>query len=345
MGSNHYLNLAREGTFNEAPTSGWGGVAVTDLGTHSPIVVTQQPQTMVYGQHGPSARGRRGIVRGGTGTIKPYLQSAGLQVLFDAVFGPPAEVTELEPGLAWEYRWETSNVASAVSVSTQVARELKAGGIDRDTFTGGQVTQMMLAQAKPPMTSGVTDEGLAKLEFEVNYAGFSPSTPERLPTYPDPELVFSGADLTMWIGETLDSLEAECLDSWQLTVPAGLDIENAACMSSIVRDLAGRGAMPEPKIEASWTYKGRDYYNAWLNGQILATRARWEATGVEIAPAIVPSLQVDIAAMGMTGETATESRTESTKQNLPSDVLWNHEDPMVAVTVVCSEAPFDHDAS
>lgn len=340
-----YLNLAREATFRTAPTTGWSGLAVMDLGGHEPNVVTLQPDTMVYGQQGPSTRGRRGLVRGGSATLKPYLESTGMALLWDAVFGEPT-VTVLSAGNAWQYVYETSDVASAVTLAAQVARELgSGGGMDRDTFVGGQVTEFRLSQAKPPMASGVTDEGLVKLELDVNYADFKPATAQYLPTYPDPEVVFSGGDLTLSIGPDLDNLEAECLDSWALTYPTGLDIENAACMSSLVRDKAGRGAMPAPKIEASWTYKGRDYYDAWLAGEILACRAKWEATGVALAAGIYPKVQIDIAAFGLTGSTAKESKTEATKQDLPSDVLWNHTDPMIRVTVVSSEAPFDYDAS
>lgn len=344
MAGKHYANLAREETYGTAPATGWAGAAVEDLGGHTPIVATLQPNFMKYGQQGPSTEGRRGLERGATGTIRAYLASAGLQTLLDGTFGPP-EVTELAPGQAWESVYETSDEASLVSIATQVAREMKGGGLDRDTFVGGQVSEMRISQGLTPTSGGVTDEGLAKIEFDLNYQRRDPSHPERLPTYADPELYYAGGDFELLIGPDLDNLDDECLNEWALTVPTGLDLEDR-CISTQVRDQASRGALPAPTMQMAWTYKGRQYYDAWLTGSILALRAKWEPTGdLFIAPGIKPSVTIDIAAFGINGEAPQESATETTKQNLPSDVLWNETDPMITITVVSSEEPVVDEAS
>ena len=298
---------------------------------------------MVYGQHGPSTRGRRAQERGATGSIPAYLGSRGLLPLLDATFGFP-EVTTLEPG-AYQAIYRTSSMASLVSLSVQVAREMKGAGLDRDTFVGGQVGQMTLTQGLAPTSSGVTDEGLSKIAFDMNYQRRDPAVPERLPTYPDEELFFNGGDHTLLIGEDLLNLEDECLTEWTLTVPTGLDFEDR-CISTQVRDQATRGALPGPTMQQSWTYKGRQYYDAWLEGEILALRSKWEPTGdVYITGTTTkPSVTVDIAAFALSGEAPAESVDSATTQNLPSDVLWNETDPMIEITVVTGDVPVDDES-
>lgn len=341
MAGMHYLNIAREDTYGTAPTTGWVGCGVENLGGHTPIVATQQPQMMVYGQHGPSTRGRRTQERGATGSIPTYLGSRGLLPLLDATFGYPVDVELLEAG-AWQATYETSSAASLVSLAVQVAREMKGAGLDRDTFVGGQVGQMTLTQGLAPTTSGVTDEGLSKIAFDMNYQRRDPAVPERLPTYPDQELYYNGGDHSLLIGADLLNLEDECLNEWTLTVPTGVDFEDR-CISTQVRDQATRGALPGPTMQMAWTYKGRKYYDAWLDGEILALRSRWEPTGdlFITGTATKPSFTVDIAAFALNGDTPNESPTESTKQNLPTDVLWNETDPMIRITVVTGEEPID----
>lgn len=342
VGMNHMV-IAREADYGTPPANGWLGLDVENLGGHTPVVAVQQPQVMRYGLQGPSTHGRRAIERGATGSIPTYLTSRGLQVLLDATFGLP-DVTELAPGQAWSYVYETDSIASLVSFSTQVAREFKGGTLDRDTFAGGQVGQMTLTQGLASTGGGTSDEGLSKIAFDVNYQRRVPGEANHLPTYEDPELYFSGGDHTLSIGSSLSSLDAECLTEWTLTVPTGLDFEDR-CISTQNRDQASRGSLPAPTIQMAWSYKHRDYYDAWLNGEILALRSRWQPTGaIEIATGVKPSFTVDVAAFGLTGEVATESMTESTKQNLPSEVLHNGTDPMIKITVVSSEPPYEEES-
>lgn len=340
MASNHFMNLAKEAAFAEAPAAGWVGTAVEDLGGHTPVVVTQRPEVMIFGQQGPSTRGRRTIERGATGKIPMYLTQRGMLVLLEATFGP-AVVTELAPDAAYQYVFATSGAASPSSVAVQVAREMVGGAIDWDTFVGGQVEQMELTQGMPADGSGTSDEGLAKVAFDLNYARRDGSFGKVTPEYADTGMTWSGGDLTLQVGPTLTDLHDECLTEWALTVPTGLDFKSAnACVSSVVRDRAGRGETPAPTLKLAWNYKNRTYYDAWLRGEELAMRSTWTPSGaIELAPGIKPSFTVDIAAMGLTGEPPKESKTEVTKQDLPTEVLWNHVDPMISITVVTDEAP------
>lgn len=340
MAGKNYINIVREQSYGVAPTTGWVGLPVEDLGGHTPVVPIIQPNVMRYGQQGPRARDRRAIERHATGMIKTPLVSAGLLLLLEATFGIP-EVTELAAGEAYEYVFETDDMMSTSSFATQVGREFKGGGLDRDTFVGGQVDVMRLNQGLPANTSGVTDEGLAKLEFDVQYQRRNPSVPEYLPTYGDPEVHFTGGDLVLEVGPDLDNLAAECLNEFALVVPTGGDWEER-CISTEIRDQVARGTLPAPTIQAAWSYKARKYYDAWLSGELFALRSKWQPTGavfLDAAESIKPSFQIEIPTFGLTGETPVESATETTKQNLPSQVLYNDEDPMMRITVVTSELP------
>lgn len=343
MPTKNYLNLAREGTFATAPSTGWHGVAVEDLGGHVANVPVLQPKTMKYGQQGQSALGRRSLIRGAKGALKAYLEtpSRPLLDLLEASFGEPT-VTTLAAGEAYEHVFSTGGTLPLLTLAAQVGREFKAGGQDRDTFTGGQIEKVSMSQGMTPMSSGVTDEGLAKIQFGLDYAKMFPgvTSTERLPTYVDPDAVFSGGDWTFLIGADLDNLEAECVDGFGFEFMPGLNFDDAACASTLTRDQAGRGAMPSAKMTSSWTYKGREYYDAWLNGTVLAARSAYEVASLWLDgdETIHPSFTIDIAAFGLTGDGPKESADSATKQDLASDVLWNEDDDMVTVTVVCSDA-------
>ncbi|HRW39295.1 MAG TPA: hypothetical protein P5254_16470, partial [Aquihabitans sp.] len=338
MPQKHYINVAREGTFATAPSTGWIGAAVQDLGGHAPAVVTQQPKLMTYGQQGQTSKGRSSRIRGGKGQIKPYLATPSrlMLELLEAAFGAPT-VTELAAGEAYEWVFSTAAAVPAHSLAVQVGREYSGGGQDRDTFVGGQVEKVTFSQGMTPMTSGVTDEGLGKVQFDLDYATMKPfsDVTQYLPTYEDPDAYFSGGDWTFSIGEDLDNLVAECVDGFGLEFMPGLNFEDAQCASSAIRSKAGRGAMPSAKLTGtSWTYKGRDYLDAWLNGTVLAARSAYEVTSLWLDgdETIHPSITVDLPALGFTGDVPKEDAERATKQDLPGDVLWNEDDDMVTVT-------------
>lgn len=334
-GKNHLL-IAKEGTFGEAPASGYVGVAVEDLGGHEPDVMVRQPSVMVYGQHGPTTVGRRNVEGMWNGAIKTYLGSSGIGLLLGGIFGAPV-TTELVADEAYQHVFTTNDTLSPWSFATQVAREFKSGSLDRDTLVGGQMGEMTLTQAMLG-GAGTSDEGLTKVEFAMNYKRRDSTVAAKTPVYADPELYYSGGDHKLWVGPSLDEedLVEKCLMAWTLKVPTGADFD-PDCIGTTNRDKAARGALPEPTIEAGWSYKGREFFDAYLNGTILAVRSRWEPTGVEISDGIAPSVTVDVPAIGLNGKVPQEQKDKSTKQDLGMNVLWNTVDPMITVTVISSE--------
>lgn len=332
MAGKNYLAVAEEAIFGTAPSSGWAGVEVTDLGSHTPIVTTFQPETMRKGQQGRTVAGRRTSARGGTGTAKPVLATRGMLPFLAATFGTPVS-TELVSGV-YQHVYTTSSALSPVSLAVQIGREFKGGGQDLDTFTGGQVSEARFTQGLSATSSGTSSEGGAMAEFDLNYAGFLPLTAEVNPVYPD-GASFTGGDWTAKLGPAGGVLSDECLNEFGLTIPTGADFEDR-CIQNF-RDKAGRGALPAPSMQLGWSYKDRTYYNAWIAGTIFSFEAEYKIVAINLGGGYSPSVKIEVPAIAFSGETPQESATETTKQALPADVLWDEDAPMVTVTVVTDE--------
>ncbi|MCU1356385.1 MAG: hypothetical protein JWM89_1803 [Acidimicrobiales bacterium] len=339
MPGKNYANIALETTYGTPATTGYQGIRVADDGHESNVLVLQ-PGGIVYGAQGPETDGRRAVERDATGALKTYLPSAGILKMLQCTFGAPV-TTELVEDEAYQYVFETSDIASLSSITTQIGRTFKAGGADRDTYAGGMVKEFRLAQAKAPAGGGTSDEGLAKTEFDMDYQRRVPGFAVHLPTYPTPELYHSVGGLTFSIGTSLapEDLVAECIDSWALKYPTEIETDDT-CASSLLKDKPTRAGVPKPTMDLGWTYKHRDYYEAWLAGEVLAFQALYEPAGaIEISAGIKPSVTWDIAAFGFTGKTPQMSESAKTKQDLPTDILWNRTNPMIRCTVVTSDAP------
>lgn len=342
MARKNYMNIAFESVFGTAPATGWTGLVVEDLGGHNPVVANQQAAGMMYGQQGPLVSGRRTNIVGGGGEIKPWLEfsSLAMLMLLELSMGAP-DVDEVVADEVWSYAFSTGKPVSTKSLASQVGREFKDGTQDRDTFVGGQVETWTLAQGMGPSSSGTSDEGLVKSVFKMNYRTLARAVAEHLPTYSS-TFPYAGSDWTHSVGPDLESLVAECLDSWGLEFSPGLAFEDAKCATSAIRDKAGPGAMPSIKVTGAASYKNREMYDAWLDGDVLALRARWEPAGVflDTDETVAPSFTVEIPAFGMDADpTPKEQKEGATKQDLPRMAMWNGTDDMMTVTVVTDIAP------
>lgn len=342
MGRKHYISIAKELVFGTAPVNGWHGMVVEDLGGHNPVIVNQQNQGMVFKQQGPPVSGRRTSVRGAGGSLKPMLEFGGLAqlLLLECTFGAPV-VTELVEDEAWEYKFETGTTPDD-SIATQTGREFADGTQDRDTWVGGQVEKFTLSQGMAPSSSGVTDEGLLKAEWGMNYRTMV-AHPEKLPVYSG-ELPYSGSDWTHSMGVDLDHLFEDCLDSWGLEWSTNLDFEGARCASKTNRDKAGPGGFATGKITGAAKYKNRQLYDAWINGDVLALRSEWKPEGIflDAGNTVNPSFTIDVPAFGMEPDPSPkESKDAATKQDLPRQIMWDdvNDLPMMTVTVVSGDAP------
>lgn len=337
MPSKNYANIALEGGYGTPPSSGWTGLLVRE-DTHQPNVLETFPQGIFYGQEGPTDQGIATDIIDAKGTLKPYLPSTGIGLLLMAMFGSPVSTTTLEPG-AFEYVFETGPDASELSLAAQIGRTLRGGGEDRDTYAGGMPTEWRIEQPKRPAQGGQGDEALAKCEFDMDYQTMLPGTAfaQKLPTYPNPELYHgAGSGFSVAVGPDLDTLTPQAMSSFSFKYNTGLDTEDTT-VSSTLKAQPTRSGQPEAGIDGEWNYAARDLYDAWLNGSLLAARAKWEPIALEIAEGVKPSLTIDVPRFKMGGEGPQMSLNEKTKQKLPMRVLKTDGQPMLRVTYVTTE--------
>lgn len=346
MAGKNYVNVANETLFGQAPSSSWRGLAVEDDG-HKARVTTFETKNIVYGQAGPTAKGRRSVTNGGSGTLKSSLVSNGLGQLLAAGFSSATVTTPAGASTARKIVFELTDVASTKSLSVQVQRELKGGTVDHTTYAGGQVTELRLSQGLPPEGGGVTDQGFAKLELDLDYAVVERSTAQILPVYVDPGITFSEAE--MLIGPAYDSagapsdldvvLSKRCLNKFDVSLPTGLRLDPDCIGASLTREKASRGSLPEGTLGLGWTPSNAGLYESYLNGEILAFRCHWEPAGTayEIEAGINPSVTLDVPALQLTGDDPQMSIDQPTTQDLPASILDNGDGVLARLTIITSD--------
>jgi hypothetical protein len=336
----NYVNIALESTYGTPPGSGWRGVPV-ESDDHKPNVLVLQPNAVIYGQQGPSTTGRRAVERDAAGVIKTYLASSGIGKLLKASFGSAAITTPSGATNARQMVFETTSAASTDSLAVQVQREAKGGGPFRDTYGGGKVTELRLSQAVAPENGGTTDTGLARLEVDVDYQGRVAGFAQQVPTYPNPDLYFSVGECVLSIGEDLDNLVEKCLNKFDFKMPIGLDTNDPCIQGTFTKEEPVRGSLPDPTMDLGWTYKTNEFYDAWVNGDILAFRSLWTAPDeFEIESGFVPSVQVDVAAFALNGEAPQFDRDGRSTQDLPCSILHDGTNPMVRITIITSDTTY-----
>ncbi len=340
MVGKNFVDIATESAFATAPATGWKGLRVADDG-HKARVATYQPGGIVRGQQGPQFTGAHTVTRGGTGTLKPYLQSNGLGQLLRATFGSAALTTPVGATLARQMAFTTTDAVSAYSLATQIGREMLGGTIDPDTYVGGQVTEMRLSQAIG-QASGSGDEALAKLEFDLDYADLSRATAAHgSSTYDTVDLFFGSAECTLSIGPAGGSLDDKCLNKFELKLPTGVDVD-PACIGPTFREEGPRGSLPQPMLSLGWDYAARTYYDAFLDGTEMAFQAVWEPAGTayEIESGFNPKVTLDIPLIRFVGDTPEMSSDKKTSQGLEAEIGHNGTDPMVSLTIITSDTAF-----
>lgn len=326
MAGKNWLTYAPEGEFNQAPVAGWTDIEVTDLGAHAPIVAVQQSEGMVRGQIGPSQRGRRNIIRGGAGTIKPYLATRGMLGLFAAAIGEP-DIEAVGP--VNRHRFDLDAVQPTTTLAVQIGREFKGGAQDFDTFTGGQPTTLKMSQGLSATQSGTSSDGIPSVEMEMGYVGF-PTVAEVESVHAE-SVNFAGGDFQAWVAPTLAEItEDECFNEFGIEIPTGLTGDPCIAITS---DKAGRAGLLAPTLQLGRSYKDRLFYDAWINGTPMAFRCRWAVTIDEFPFAVT----IEVPSMSFTGDVPTESQTEVTKQTLPAaieSVLGEDDEPLPLLSVI-----------
>lgn len=340
MVGKNYFEFAPESDYGVAPSSGWKGIRVSDDG-HKANVLTLAPGGIVRGQQGPQVDGRRAVPRDATGTVKTYLMSNGLGAWLRAGFGNAVLSTPAGATDARKMVFTTTSAASAFSLATILGREMKSGSVDHDTHVGGQIVETRFMQSLAPESGGVDEGSLAKVEFDLAYQKLDRAfAAHSSTTYVVPDLYYSIGECTLSVGPDLEDLDDECLNKFELKIPQGLDTNDQCINASLIKDKAVRGSLPAPTLGLAWTYKSRTYYDAYLDGTIMAFRAKWENPNIEIEDGFSPSVTIDIPAFQLSGDTPQMAEGAKTTQDLPAEVLHNGTDPMITVTVITSDTAF-----
>lgn len=337
MPGSNFLVMGDEATFNTMASS-FRGVRTADDSFESRTFASEVGG-IAEGDTGDMLEGFRQSDRGGVHTVKPYLTSNGLGFLFRALFPNAAITTPMGATDARQMVFSTGAAASSRSLSVVVGREDETGAVTVDGYTGGQATNAKFGQALSA-ASGSGDNDKATFELTADYVNHPrPTSAPGSRPYPSILSSFVAEDCTLSIGADLESLESACLNKFGLMIDTAIDV-SPTCIGPSWREKARRGGQEKITLDLGWRYKGRDYFDAWLNGTPLAFQAKWEDTTVEIEEGIHPSLTIDVACFTFNGKDPVSAAAAATEQDLPGIVRNNAVDPKVTVTLITSDTAY-----
>lgn len=268
----------------------------------------------------------RQVVEGGDGTIETGIFSNGLSPLFTTMCDSVSVGVHAGGTLAYDhvFTWGPAGPPSGKSITTYLKREKTNGNFDWYRYTGGRGVSLELGVGIDEVLSG-------KFEFDYKTAARI-ADPSISPTTIDALSLFNWTDATV----TIDG-DASCLESFSLTLPTGVDVENKCVKAGDTRHQPMRKMVPELTGSANWKYASSDYFDAFISGAELPVTAVFEDTSVVIEGSTHPKLTIAIGAIRFTGEDPEVAVDEATKQNLPFEIVDNGTDDVVKITLITSD--------
>lgn len=268
----------------------------------------------------------RQVVEGGDGTIETGVFSNGLSPLFTTMCDSVTTGVHSGGTLAYDhvFTWGPTGPPSGKSITTYLKREKVAGTFDWYKYTGGRGVSLELGV-------GIDEVLSAKFAYDYKTAAHI-AAPSISPTIPDPLTLFNWTDATVTIGG-----DASCLESFNLTLPTGVDVENKCIKAGDTRHEPMRKMVPELTGSANWKYADSTFFDAFITGEELALTAVFEDTSVNIEGSTHPKLTIAIGAIRFTGEDPEVSVDEATMQALPFEIVDNGTDDVVKITLVTSD--------
>ncbi|WCO67875.1 phage tail tube protein [Iamia majanohamensis] len=333
MAGNARFLFAKESTYGTAPASGWRQIEVaTDDHKARPLDDSLTYRGIAPARGAPSvASVRVNDFMGGEGTIDVPAMANSQGLFWRAAASTSASAVVSGGTDAYEqvYEFDGTSAPTGTSLSTEVYRDRRDGTLDAYTFTGGKVTQVDISQ---------DTSGHVMLKFAMDYldAQRQGSLPSRSETTPDPGFLYAWPDATITLTPDGGSDADECLQSFELSLPLGLDLEDWCIKSGTPRHEPTRKETPAPTGAVNWKYQAPTYYDAFKAGTIFTLSAYWEGP-TAIEDTTYPSLKIDVPAIRFTGEDPQVSVDNPTMQNLPFQVLDNDTDPPVTVTIITSD--------
>lgn len=332
MSGNAKVLIAKESTYGTAPASGYRRIEPSeDAHKARPLDDSLTYRGIAPARGAPSAAARRTVDKGGEGTISIPAMASGQGLLWQAAASTSASAVVDGGTLAYEQVYEFSGTAAptATSLTTELYRDRRSGTLDAYTFSGGKPTQVELTQ---------DTQGNLLLKFVMDYlrAVRQNSLPTRSETVVDPGFIYAWPDATISLTPDGGAEVDECLQSFNLTIPLGLDTEDWCLKAGTPRHEPTTKETPAPTGQATWKYQDPKFYDAFKAGTLYSLTAYWEGQ-TAIEDTTKPSLQIDVPALVFTGEDPELSPDNPTLQNLPFAVLDNDEDAPITVTIVTAD--------
>lgn len=331
--SNSYAIFARESTYNTVPSTGWRGLEINaDALKSSREVLTHKGLAAARGAQ--RSTGRRFVKKKGAGPIALPGFSNGLGILGRTAASVSTSAVHSGGTLAYDqtFQWTSVGPPAGRSVSAEVRRERYSGSLDAYTYAGGRCVSLGISQDV---------SGLLQFTFDMDFQSVvrQGSVPSRTIADVDPDLIYAWEDATITIGEVGESQTAECIQSFNLTLPTGINTESYCLNKGTSRHEPKRETVPDPTGTLNWEYQHPDFYDAFMAGTQFQLVANWEGDDV-IESTTKPSLTITLACIEFSGEDPEGAVDGPSMQNVPFTVLDNGTDPVAELVFVTSDADF-----
>lgn len=331
--SNSYAIFAKETTYNTAPATGWRGLEINSDGLKtSHELLTHKGLSAARGAQ--RSTGRRFVKQKGAGPVALPGFSNGLGTLFRTAASTATSAVHSGGTLAYDqtFTWTEVGPPAGRSVTAEVRRDQYDGDFDAYTYAGGRCTSLGIAQ---------DISGLLQFTFDMDFqsAVIQNSVPSRTIVDVEPDLIYAWEDARITLGPVGGTQTAECVQSFNLTLPTGINTESYCLNRGTSRHEPLRQTPPDPTGSINWEYQHANLYKAFVAGTQYQLVADWEGD-TPIESTTKPSLTITLACIEFSGEDPVASPDAVTMQNVPFTVLDNGTDPVAEIVFVTSDTDF-----
>lgn len=214
---NGYAIHASESTWGTTPSSGYRALEVNVDG-HKTTQEILQHKGLRAARSAPSAAGRRIVKQKATGTIEVPGYSNGLGIFLRAAASESSSTNTGTLSYTQVHDFTTGPPTNH-SICTEIYRDRRSGTFDVWTYSGGRVTSVEIGQ---------TLDQMLQFKFGMDYKSAlrQPVVPSRSETEVEADLIYAWPDATITLTPVGGSGTAECVQSFSLTLPNELDLDD-----------------------------------------------------------------------------------------------------------------------
>jgi len=283
----------------------------------------------------------RVVEDGAEGPITLPAQSNGMGMLLRACASTATSdvVEDGEDAFVQAFGFGGDGAPTGTTLCTEATRQRRSGTDDVWRYSGGKPTQLTITQDK---------EGFVVFKFDVDYlrserlgrVGGNPIVP-RTPTIPDIALRYLMRDAQIRVKIVGDegAGTARCFESFSLTIPLQLDVEDTCINRSVRRHEPSRNGVFMPTGAGAWKYDDPLFYDAFVSGELLEVVADWVGP-VAIEDTTFPSLTVSLGSIRYTGDDPQVEVDARAKQDLPFECRSLGGADPVTIDLVTSDTGF-----